>query len=675
MSNQAADGANPSRRDLANAIRALSMDAVQAANSGHPGAPMGMADIAEVLWRDHLQHNPDNPEWWDRDRFVLSNGHGSMLLYSLLHLTGYPLPMQQLKDFRQLGAHTAGHPERDLELGIETTTGPLGQGITNAVGMAIAEKHLAATFNQPGHQIVDHHTYAFVGDGCLMEGISHEACSLAGTLALGKLICIYDDNGISIDGDVQGWFTDDTAQRFAAYGWQVIDNVDGHDAAAIDEAMSQARADADRPTLIACKTVIGFGSPNMAGTAATHGAPLGDDEIAATREQIGWPHAPFEVPAAIAQAWDQRERGKRAETDWNQRFASYAKAHPELATELTRRMRGELPGDWQERCADAIRGTISAAATMATRKASLAALDALVADLPEMIGGSADLTGSNCTYHRASSVLDAANPAGNYINYGVREFAMSAIGNGIALHGGVVPYSGTFLTFSDYARNAVRMAALMACQNIFVYTHDSIGLGEDGPTHQPVEHVASLRLIPNLNVWRPADTMETLVAWMSAIEQRATPAALVLTRQNLPFIERDRETIESIAKGGYILSDSEGEPDIVIIATGSEVSLALQAQGELADRQVNARVVSMPCCELFAAQSPTWQHRVLGDAAIPRIAIEAGVSDYWRKFVGLHGAVIGMDQFGESAPAGQLFEKYGFTVDNLRRQAMQLLSK
>ncbi|MEO0576897.1 MAG: transketolase [Pseudomonadota bacterium] len=675
MSNKAADGAEPSRRELANAIRALSMDAVQAANSGHPGAPMGMADIAEVLWRSHLKHNPGNPSWWDRDRFVLSNGHGSMLLYSLLHLTGYALPMQQLRDFRQLGAHTAGHPERDLDIGIETTTGPLGQGVTNAVGLAIAEKHLAAVFNRPDHEIVDHHTYVFVGDGCLMEGISHEACSLAGTLGLGKLICVYDDNGISIDGEIEGWFTDDTAKRFEAYGWHVITDVDGHDAKAVDKALSAARGNTAQPTFIACKTVIGYGSPNKAGTAATHGAPLGDEEIAAVREALQWPYPAFEIPDAIANAWDQTDNGAAKEADWQQRFASYAKAHPELANELKRRMDGALPTDWTDRCADAIRATISAAATMATRKASLAALNALVADLPEMIGGSADLTGSNCTYHEGSSVLDAANPAGNYINYGVREFAMSAIGNGLALHGGTVPYSGTFLTFSDYARNAVRMAALMGCQNIFVYTHDSIGLGEDGPTHQPIEHVSSLRLMPNLNVWRPADTMETLVAWMHAIELRETPSAMILTRQNLPFIDRDRETIESIARGGYVLSDCEGAPDIVIIATGSEVALALQAQGELADREVHARVVSMPCCEVFAAQSTTWQHRVLGDDSIPRIAIEAGVSDYWRRFVGLTGAVIGIDQFGESAPAGQLFEKFGFTVDNLRRQAMQLLSK
>ncbi|MEM9171475.1 MAG: transketolase [Pseudomonadota bacterium] len=663
-----------SRRQLANAIRALAMDAVQAANSGHPGAPMGMADIAEVLWNDFLKHNPANPRWWDRDRFVLSNGHGSMLIYALLHLSGYPLSMQQLKDFRQLGAHTAGHPERDLDIGIETTTGPLGQGVTNAVGMAIAEKHLAATFNRPGHDIIDHHTWVFLGDGCLMEGISHEACSLAGTLKLGKLICVYDANNISIDGEIDGWFTDDTAARFRAYGWHVVEAVDGHDAAAIQDALHQAKAEGERPSLVICKTVIGFGSPNKAGTAATHGAPLGDDEIAATREQLGWAHAPFEIPDEVRAGWDASRAGAEVEAAWQTRFAAYQAAHPQLAEALDRQMAGALPADWEAACTAAIAACADDSASMATRKASLAALNAMAGKLPEMIGGSADLTGSNNTFHDGSSVLDADNPAGNYVNYGVREFAMTAIGNGMALHGGVIPYSGTFLTFSDYARNAVRMAALMECQNILVYTHDSIGLGEDGPTHQPIEHVASLRLMPNLYVWRPADTMETLVAWQCALENRSAPSALVLTRQGLPFVERDSDQIAAIRSGGYIVSDCEGEPDIVLIATGSELSLALQVQGDLADRSVAARVVSMPCVEVFNEQSATWQHRVLGDEAIPRLAIEAGATDIWRRFTGLNGAVVGIDRFGESAPAGQLFSKFGFTVDNVRRQALQLLT-
>ncbi|MEM7612187.1 MAG: transketolase [Pseudomonadota bacterium] len=663
------------RRELANAIRALSMDAVQAANSGHPGAPMGMADIAEVLWRDFLKHSPGNPEWWDRDRFVLSNGHGSMLLYSLLHLSGYPLSLQQLRDFRQLGAHTAGHPERDLHIGIETTTGPLGQGITNAVGMAIAEKHLGARFNRPGFDIVDHHTYAFVGDGCLMEGISHEACSLAGTLQLGKLICFYDDNGISIDGDVSGWFTDDTSKRFEAYGWQVIDGVDGHDPDAIRKAITSAQADASKPTLICCKTVIGFGSPNKQGTAATHGAPLGDDEIAATREALDWRHPPFEIPDHVREAWDARQRGASAESDWNQMFVSYAKKHPEAAAALSRQMEGRLPDQWARIFADAVDACAAASATMATRKASLAALNALVAEhLPEMIGGSADLTGSNCTYHAGSQVLDAGSPAGNYINYGVREFAMSAIGNGLQLHGGVRPYSGTFLTFSDYARNAVRMAALMSCPNIFVYTHDSIGLGEDGPTHQPVEHVASLRLMPNLHVWRPADTMETLFAWRSAIEQAQTPTALVLTRQNLPFLPRDEQQLEGIKRGGYILRDTSGDPDLVLIATGSEVALAVESAEALAREDIATRVVSIPCCEVFSAQSTSWQAQVLGSHGTRRLAIEAGVSDYWWRWVGSAGDAIGMDSFGESAPAEQLFEKYGFSVDNVVTRAKKIMA-
>ena len=662
------------RRRLANAVRALSMDAVQAANSGHPGAPMGMADIAEVLWNDFLKHNPGNPEWWDRDRVVLSNGHGSMLLYSLLHLSGYPLDIDQLRNFRQLGAHTAGHPERDLSIGIETTTGPLGQGVTNAVGMAIAEKHLAATFNRQGFDIIDHHTYAFVGDGCLMEGISHEACSLAGTLGLGKLICLYDDNGISIDGDVKGWFTDDTVKRFQAYGWHVVSGVDGHNPDAVAKAIRAARAEKNKPSLICCKTIIGFGAPNKQGSASTHGAPLGDDEIAAARETLGWTYPPFEIPDDVSEGWDARKRGASAESDWQQRFGSYAKAHPGAAAELTRRMEGRLPDSWPQIVSSALEATTSAAATMATRKASLAALNHLAGAMPELIGGSADLTGSNCTYHDNSRVFDAKHPDGNYINYGVREFAMSAIGNGLQLHGGVRPYSGTFLTFSDYARNAVRMAALMRCANIFVYTHDSIGLGEDGPTHQPVEHVASLRLIPNLNVWRPADTTETLVAWTEAIERRDTPSALVLTRQNLPFTARSETQVEQVRRGGYVLRESDGDAEIVLIATGSEVALALAAADALAEDGVSARVVSMPCCELFNLQPARWRQQVLGAKGTPRLAIEAGVSNFWWQYVGDNGGVIGIDQFGESAPAGELFEKFGFTAGNVVDHAKRLLA-
>ncbi|MFK8052950.1 MAG: transketolase [Woeseiaceae bacterium] len=674
MSEQPSNSENVSRRDLANAIRALSMDAVQAANSGHPGAPMGMADIAEVVWNDFLKHNPSNPSWWDRDRFVLSNGHGSMLLYSLLHLSGYPLPMQQLRDFRQLGAHTAGHPERDLDIGIETTTGPLGQGITNAVGMALAEKHLAAVYNRDGHAIIDHFTYVFAGDGCLMEGISHEACSLAGTLELGKLICLYDDNGISIDGDVKGWFTDDTAKRFEAYGWQVIDHVDGHDADALSKAIASARAETNKPTLICCKTVIGFGSPNKQGTASTHGAPLGDDEIAATRKALGWSHAPFEIPDDIRAGWTANDRGEKLEADWQQRFASYAKAHPEAANELTRRMQGDLPADWRALTEQALKATDEAGETVATRKASLKALEWLATKTPEMIGGSADLTGSNCTYHSGSTVLDAETPAGNYVNYGVREFAMTAIGNGMALHGGLRPYSGTFLTFSDYARNAVRMAALMECPNILVYTHDSIGLGEDGPTHQPVEHVASLRIMPNLDVWRPADTTETLAAWIAAMEHQRTPSALVLTRQNLPFMTRTATQIAEISRGGYVLSEAEN-PAIVLMATGSEVGLVMQAAEKLRASGQAVRVVSMPCVERFRLQDSEWQARVLGAPGTPRLAVEAGVTNFWWEFVGDRGDVIGLDSFGASAPAEQLFEKYGFTVENVTARAAALIGQ
>lgn len=651
------------------------MDAVQAANSGHPGAPMGMADIATVLWRDFLKHNPDNPAWFDRDRFVLSNGHGSMLLYALLHLTGYPLSIEDIRAFRQLGSHTAGHPERDLHLGIETTTGPLGQGVTNAVGMAIAERQLAATFNRPGHDVVDHHTWVFLGDGCLMEGISHEACSLAGTLQLGKLICIYDDNGISIDGEVEGWFTDDSVKRFEAYGWHVVDAVDGHDPDAIASAIAAAKADVNRPSMVICKTTIGFGSPNKAGTAATHGAPLGDDEIAATRSALQWQHAPFEIPGPIADAWDCRSAGASRQADWDQRFAAYRGEFPELASEFERRMKGELPSGWPQVVEQAIADTQSAAADMATRKASLGALNALAPALPELIGGSADLTGSNCTWHSASEVLDAGAPNGNYINYGVREFAMTAIANGLCLHGGVRAYTGTFLTFSDYSRNAIRMAALMDLPNICVFTHDSIGLGEDGPTHQPVEHVPSLRLMPNLDVWRPADTLETLLAWQHALEQTKTPSALVLTRQGLPFLERTDAQVAAVRQGGYTLEEGEGKPAIVLLATGSEVKLALAVAERFSADGVSARVVSMPCCELFDRQDATYRAAVLGPTGTPRLAIEASAPGNWYRYVGDNGDVVGIDHYGESAPAAQLFEKYGFSVDQIHARAAALLRR
>jgi len=664
----------PARRDLANAIRALSMDAVQAANSGHPGMPMGMADIAEVLWNDYLKHNPGNPEWWDRDRFVLSNGHGSMLLYSLLHLSGYPLSMDEIRNFRQFGFRTAGHPERERELSIETTTGPLGQGITNAVGMALAEKMLAATFNRPDHDIVNHRTWVFLGDGCLMEGISHEACSLAGTLKLGKLVCLYDDNNISIDGEVGGWFTDDTAGRFEAYGWQVIDNVDGHDSAAIAGAIDQATNENDRPSLICCKTVIGFGSPNKQGTASTHGAPLGDEEIEASRAELGWHHPPFEVPQEILDGWNAKDRGSRYEQDWAERFARYGAAHPELSKEFERRMQGGLPGNWDEFASKAIAEINAAGADMATRKASLVALNAFAPELPELAGGSADLTGSNLTKHNGSTVISGDDASGNYLYFGVREFGMSAICNGLGLHGGVIPYSGTFLTFSDYARNALRMAALMELQNIFVYTHDSIGLGEDGPTHQPVEHVASLRIMPNMRVWRPCDTVETAIAWRDAIERRDGPTSLVLTRQGLPHQERNDTQIADIARGGYVLKDSEGAPDIILIATGSEIALAMDAAKELAADGVGARVVSMPCTNLYDVQSDEYKEQVLPSGVSRRLAIEAGVSDGWWRYVGNSGRIIGLDRFGASAPASELFEHFGFSVSNVLTTARELLA-
>ncbi len=661
------------RRELANAIRALSMDAVQAARSGHPGAPMGMADIAEVLWNDHLRHNPGNPEWVDRDRFVLSNGHGSMLLYSLLYLTGYPLGLDQLRNFRQFGAHTAGHPERETALGIETTTGPLGQGISNAVGMALAEKMLAARFNRPGFDIVDHRTWVFLGDGCLMEGISHEACSLAGTLKLGKLICLYDDNGISIDGEVAGWFTDDTAARFRAYGWQVIDAVDGHDPAAIGAAIDDALADTTRPSLVCCKTVIGFGAPNKQGTASTHGAPLGEDEVAASRETLGWHHPPFEIPAAIRTAWDATERGQALEAEWQQRFDAYQAEHPALAAEFLRRQHGELPADWARHADDAIAAIDAEGADMATRKASLVALNAFAPQLPELVGGSADLTGSNLTLHGGSKPLNGDDASGNYIYFGVREFGMSAICNGIGLHGGLIPYCGTFLVFSDYARSAVRMAALMRVQNIFVYTHDSIGLGEDGPTHQPVEHVASLRLMPNMRVWRPCDTVETAVAWRDAIERHDGPTSLVLTRQGVPHQQRSDAVRACIGRGGYVLSDANADPELIIIATGSEVALAQGAAQQLGQDGIAVRVVSMPCVELFDSQPEDYRASVLPPAVRARVAVEAGVTDTWWRFVGPQGRVVGLDSFGASAPAPALFEHFGFSVSNVVAVARELI--
>jgi len=650
---------------LTGAIRALAMDAVQKANSGHPGAPMGMAEIAEVLWRRHLRHNPANPQWADRDRFVLSNGHGSMLIYALLHLTGYDLSIDDLKNFRQFGSRTAGHPEVGHTPGVETTTGPLGQGISNAVGLALAEKVLAAEFNRPGHEIVDHATYAFLGDGCLMEGISHEACSLAGTLGLGKLIAFYDDNGISIDGHVEGWFTDDTPKRFEAYGWQVIPNVAGHAPEAIEQALRAARAETGKPTLICCKTVIGLGAPNKAGSHDVHGAPLGADEIAAARTAIGWNHAPFEIPADVYAAWDAKAKGAALEGEWNARFAAYRAAFPELAAEFARRMAGQLPADWAAASAKAIAEIAAKAENIATRKASQNAINAFAPLLPELIGGSADLAGSNLTLWKGSkgvSKTSGAEGGGNYIYYGVREFGMTAIANGLALHGGLIPYTATFLVFSDYARNAIRMAALMKQRQIMVYTHDSIGLGEDGPTHQPVEHVASLRLIPNLDVWRTADATETAVAWAAAIERRDGPSVLALSRQNLPTVT-GAIAADSIRRGGYVLSDA-ANAQAVLIATGSEIKLALDAQQALAAAGIAVRVVSLPCADVFERQDKAYRESVL-PRGIPRVAIEAGVSDFWRKYVGLDGAVIGIDRFGESAPAGELFKFFGFTVDNV----------
>ena len=658
------------RRQQANAIRALSMDAIQKANSGHPGMPMGMADIAQVLWGDYLRHNPNNPQWPDRDRFVLSNGHGSMLQYALLHLTGYDLPMTELKNFRQLHSRTPGHPESGLTPGVETTTGPLGQGLANAVGMALAERNLAANFNRDGFSIVDHYTYVFTGDGCLMEGISHEVCSLAGTLGLGKLIVFYDDNGISIDGPIAGWFSDDTPARFAAYGWQVISDVDGHDAQEIQQAIDAARADVEHPTLICCKTQIGYGSPNLAGSHETHGAPLGADEIQATREHLDWPYPPFEIPEAIYRAWNAQEQGAKLEADWQDQFANYRQAYPDLAAEFERRMAGSLPQDWSTTAAAFIQQTVEQQAAVATRKASQNALNGFAPVLPELIGGSADLTPSNNTTWKGSEVISREQPGGNYIHFGVREFGMYAVLNGIALHGGFIPYGGTFLVFSDYARNALRMAAITNAATLFIFTHDSIGLGEDGPTHQPIEHTTSLRIMPNMQVWRPCDGVESAVAWRMAIERRDGPTSLLFSRQTLPHQPRTESAVGNIQRGAYVLSDCEGEPEAIIIATGSEVSLAMEAQAQLSQRRV--RVVSMPCCECFDAQDADYQESVLPRAVTRRIAVEAGVSAYWWRYVGLQGQVIGIDRFGESAPGKELFESFGFSVERVV-QATQAL--
>jgi transketolase len=655
----------PTRRDLANAIRALSMDAVQQANSGHPGMPMGMADIAEVLWNDYLKHNPKNPDWWDRDRFVLSNGHGSMLLYSVLHLSGYDLPIEELRNFRQLHSRTAGHPEASETPGVETTTGPLGQGIANAVGMALAEKVLANRFNRDGHQLVDHNTWVFLGDGCLMEGISHEASSLAGTLGLGKLVAFWDDNGISIDGEVDAWFTDNTPARFEAYGWQVIRDVDGHDPEEIRQAIDTAKSTTEQPTLICCRTIIGFGSPNKQGKSSSHGSPLGEEEIVKAREALAWSHPPFEVPQDIYSAWNAVEPGGVAETNWQQTLDSYRKDFPQQAEEFERRMSGELPENWHEECNKAIASMQANGKDIATRKASQNALEAFGPFLPELIGGSADLAGSNNTIWTQSVDVNDGTADGNYIYFGVREFAMTAVCNGLALHGGFIPYNATFLVFSDYARNAVRMSALIPAHNIHVYTHDSIGLGEDGPTHQPVEHVASLRLIPNLSVWRPCDEVESAVAWKCAIEEANSPHALIFTRQNLPHQFRTAQTVEEIDRGAYVLRDTEGTPDAIVMATGSEVGLAMSAAEQLQGESINVRVVSMPNSGRFLAQDLVWRESVLPSSVKARVAVEAGVTAGWHGFIGDKGKVIGIDSFGASAPAPQLFEHFGLTVENV----------
>lgn len=659
---------------LANAIRALSMDGVQQANSGHPGAPMGMADIAEVLWRGHMDHNPQDPKWADRDRFVLSNGHGSMLMYSLLHLTGYDLSIDDLKNFRQLHSKTPGHPEYGYAPGVETTTGPLGQGITNAVGMALAEKAMAAQFNREGHDIVNHNTYAFMGDGCMMEGISHEACSLAGTLGLGKLVAFWDDNGISIDGEVEGWFADDTAKRFEAYNWHVIRHVDGHDAAAINAAIEEAKAETTKPTLICCKTIIGFGSPNKAGSHDCHGAPLGAEEIKAAREFLGWNYGPFEIPADIYAEWDAKEAGKAKQASWNEKFAAYTAAFPELASEFTRRMTGGLPVNWEAETSKVIADLQANPANIASRKASQNALEAFGKLLPEFMGGSADLAPSNLTMWSGSKSITPTDASGNYIHYGVREFGMTAMINGMALHGGFVPYGATFLMFMEYARNALRMAALMKIQNIQVYTHDSIGLGEDGPTHQPVEQVSSLRLTPNMSTWRPCDQVESAVSWKYAIERKDGPTSLIFSRQNLTQQDRTAEQVANIVKGGYILKDCAGKPELILIATGSEVGIAAEAYAELTAAGRQVRLVSMPATDLFDKQDAAYRESVLPADVTARIAIEAGIADFWYKYVGLNGRIIGMTTFGESAPAEELFKMFGFTVENIVNNAKELLA-
>ncbi|MFC0226378.1 transketolase [Serratia aquatilis] len=661
-----------SRKELANAIRALSMDAVQKANSGHPGAPMGMADIAEVLWRDYLNHNPTNPQWADRDRFVLSNGHGSMLIYSLLHLTGYDLPMSELENFRQLHSKTPGHPEYGYTPGVETTTGPLGQGIANAIGFAIAERTLAAQFNRPGHEIVDHHTYTFMGDGCMMEGISHEVCSLAGTMKLGKLTAFYDDNGISIDGHVEGWFTDDTAKRFEAYGWHVVRGVDGHNSESIKAAIEEAHKVTDKPSLLMCKTVIGFGSPHKAGTHDSHGAPLGVAEVAATREALGWKYAAFEIPQDIYAQWDAKEAGKAKEAAWNEKLAAYSKAFPELAAEFKRRINGELPANWQAEAKKFVEQLQANPANIASRKASQNSLEAFGKILPEFLGGSADLAPSNLTMWSGSKSL-SDDQAGNYIHYGVREFGMTAITNGIALHGGFLPYSATFLMFVEYARNAVRMGALMKIRNLFVYTHDSIGLGEDGPTHQPVEQLASLRVTPNMSTWRPCDQVESAVAWQYGIERNDGPTTLVFSRQNLTQQPRTAEQLANVYRGGYVLKDCVGTPEVILIATGSEVGITVEAADKLSAEGRKVRVVSMPSTDAFDKQDAAYRESVLPAAVTARVAVEAGIADYWYKYVGLNGAIVGMTTFGESAPAELLFKEFGFTVDNVVAKAKALL--
>lgn len=655
----------PTRRELANAVRALAMDAVQKANSGHPGMPMGMADIAEVLYNDFLRHNPANPQWADRDRFLLSNGHGCMLQYATLHLSGYDLPMSEIRNFRQLHSQTPGHPEYGHTPGVEVTTGPLGQGVANGVGLALAEALLAARFNRPGHEIIDHHTYVFCGDGCLMEGISHEAASMAGTLGLGKLIMVYDDNGISIDGEVEGWFHDDTRQRFEAYGWHTIGPLDGHDAEAVRQAFVEAREETRRPSLILARTIIGFGAPDKQGKASSHGSALGEEEVAKARKSLGWTHPPFEIPQDIYAGWDARSRGEQAEAEWHERFAAYAEAHPELAAELKRQLAGELPESWQATVEQHIAAVAKAGKPQATRKSSGATLAALAPILPEIVGGSADLTPSNDTFWPDAKVVRPGEPGGNYLHWGVREFAMTAILNGMAVHGGQIAYGGTFLTFSDYARNAIRLAAMSRYPTILVYTHDSIGLGEDGPTHQPVEHLASLRAMPNLVVWRPADDVETAVAWRDAIERRDGPTTLVLSRQSVPHYERDNRRLEAIRRGGYVLHEPADRPRALIIATGSEVALAMEAAAALGDENLPVRVVSMPSQELFLAQDIDWQESVLPESIGARVAVEAGVTMPWHRFVGRHGRVVGLESFGQSAPARQVFEEFGFTAERV----------